>query len=99
MTKRNPIVVLLLTFVTCGLYVIFWYVGSKTEMVKKGADIPTCWLLIVPIVNLFWLWKFCTGAEKVTNGKASAIAAFILLLFGCGLGPAIVQYWFNQAEG
>lgn len=98
MTKRNPLVVLLLSFVTCGFYMVYWAVVNKEELVKKGADIPTCWLIIIPIISLFWAWKFCMGLEKVTNGKVSGIVAFLLLVFGCGLGPTIIQYMMNQVE-
>jgi hypothetical protein len=71
MTKRNPIVVVLLAMFT-GVYGLYWLVKTKGELVSRGAQIPTAWLLIVPIANLFWVWKFCQGVEHVTGGKTSA---------------------------
>lgn len=95
MKKRSPIAVLLLPFVTFGLYGLYWEVSTKQEMVKRGADIPTAWCLIIPLVNIWWLYKYSLGVEKVTNGKLSGILAFILLFVLGVIGAAIVQDSFN----
>lgn len=80
MTKRSPGMVLVLTIVTLGIYGIVWMVKTKNEMVSAGADIPTAWLIIIPIANLYWMWKFSAGVEHVTGGKMSGVMAFIGLL-------------------
>jgi hypothetical protein len=96
MQNRSPIAVALLPFVTLGIYSIYWEVKTKDEMVALGADIPTAWLLIVPIVNIWWLWKYCQGVEKVTSGQMNGVLAFILIyLIGC-IGGAIIQDSFNH---
>ncbi len=61
-----------------------------------GADIPTAWLIIVPLVNIWWLWKYSEGVEKVTGGKLSGVLAFILLWVLGPIGGAIVQDSFNN---
>jgi len=96
MEKRSPITVALLTIVTLGIYGIIWYVKTKREMNKLGADIPTVWLIIIPIVGLYWLWKYSEGVEKVTNGKLSAILCFILMYLVGFVGIAVVQDSFNK---
>lgn len=96
MKKRNPLAVFFLPFVTFGIYAVVWQVKTKGEMVTLGADIPTAWLLIVPIVNIWWLWKYCQGVEKVTKGKLSGVLAFILLWLLSTIGAAIVQDSFNN---
>lgn len=96
MKHRNPIAVALLPFVTLGIYGIYWEVKTKGEMVALGADIPTAWLLIVPFVNIWWLWKYSQGVEKVTGGKLSGVLAFILLWLLGSIGAAIVQDSFNN---
>lgn len=45
--------VLLLPLITFGIYQIVWYVKTKNEMNQLGATIPTAWLVIVPIVNIW----------------------------------------------
>lgn len=96
MKQRNPIAVALLPFVTFGIYSIYWQVVTKIELNKKGATIPTAWLLVVPIVNIWWLWKYSEGVDKITNGKMSAVISFILLFLLGFIGSAIIQDSFNQ---
>lgn len=96
MKNRNPIAVAVLTLVTLGIYGIYWAVSTKGEMNKLGAEIPTAWLIIVPLVNIWWLWKYSEGVEKVTGGKLSGVLAFILLLVLDLIGAAIVQDSFNN---
>ena len=96
MKKRNPIAVLLLPFVTFGIYSIYWMVQTKGEMNAKGASIPTAWLIIIPLVNLWWMWKYSEGVEKVTGGKTSGVLCFILLFLLGMIGAAIVQDSFNK---
>jgi hypothetical protein len=96
MEHRSPIGVIVLSFVTCGIYGIVWMVKTKGEMVERGAEIPTAWLLIVPLVSLWWLWKYSQGVEKVTNGKMGGVIAFILLVLLGGIGYGIVQDSFNK---
>ena len=96
MQHRSPIGVFLLTIVTLGIYGIVWSVKTKNELNKLGADIPTAWLIIIPLVNLYWAWKYCEGVEKVTNGKISAIIGFILFYFLGVIAMIIFQSEFNK---
>jgi hypothetical protein len=96
MKNRNPIAVLLLVFVTFGIYALVWYVKTKEEMNSQGASIPTAWLLIVPIANLYWVWKYCEGVQHVTHGAQSQALAFVLLLLLGPIGMAVVQSGFNK---
>ena len=65
-------------------------------MNTKGAQIPTAWLLIIPFVSYFWLWKFSEGVEVVTSKKMGAGVAFCLKFFVCVIGMAIIQDKLNQ---
>jgi len=98
MTKRSPIAVILLTLFTFGIYGIYWEVVTKGEMVRKGADIPTAWLIIIPIANLWWAYKYCMGVEKVTNGKMSGVLALVLMLVLSIVGLGIIQDSFNKVD-
>ena len=97
MTKRSPFAVLVLTLFTFGIYGLIWTVKTKGEMVRCGADIPTAWLLIVPIANIYFQWKFCGGVEHVTQGKSSQAVSFILMFLLGVIGMAIIQSSLNQA--
>lgn len=95
MKQRNPLTVFFLSLITLGIYAIVWQVQTKTELKKLGADIPTAWLIIVPLANLYWIWKYSQGVEKVSNGKISAVLTLILLLLLSIVGVAILQSEFN----
>ena len=97
MNKRSVVAVVLLTIFTLGIYSLVWFVKTKGEMVKHGADIPTAWLLIVPVANIYWQWKWSGGVEHVTRGKASQAVAFLLVFLLGIIGIAIIQSWLNRA--
>ncbi len=96
MTKRSVVGVIIFSFITFGIYHIWWSVKTKDEMVELGAEIPTGWLLIIPIANIYWMWKWCVGVEHVSRGKMSAPVAFLLMLVLGIIGTAIMQVTFNQ---
>ena len=96
MTKRSPIAVFFLSYLTLGIYIIVWRVKTKGELNRFGSNIPTAWLLIIPIVNLWWLWQYAEGVEKITNKGMSQVVAFIILLLLGGIGDAIIQDSYNK---
>ena len=96
MKKRSPIAVLFLPFITFGIYGLVWYVKTKNEMNRLGANIPTAWLLIIPLANVYWFWVYGTGVAIVTKGAHSALGSFLLRLFLGPIGCAITQNEFNN---
>ena len=100
MKLRSPAAPLLLPLITLGIYSLVWYVKTKNEMNRtNGSDkrIPSAWLLIVPIANIVWLWKYSVGVEAFTrNGLGRHATFWILFLLG-SIGAAIVQSFFNSA--
>ena len=97
MQKRSVAAVIILTIITLGIYGIVWFVKTKNEMNQNGADIPTAWLLIVPIASIYWMWKWAGGVEHVTRGKFSQAIGFILVFLLGLIGMAIVQDALNKA--
>lgn len=97
MTKRSVAAVVILSLITFGIYAIVWFVKTKTEMVQQGADIPTAWLMIVPIASIYFMWKWCGGVEHVTRGKQSQAVNFILVFLLGVIGMAIIQDMLNKA--
>jgi hypothetical protein len=96
MKTRSVVLVVVLSIITFGIYAIVWHVKSKDEMNACGASIPTAWLLIIPIANIWWLWKFGEGVEAVTNKQMTGVVAFILLFVLGLIGMAIVQSALNK---
>jgi hypothetical protein len=97
MKIRSIAAPLLLPLVTFGIYALVWSVKTKNEMNNAGTAIPTAWLLIVPIANIVWLWKYSVGVETFTRKRFDRHAAFWLMLLLGGIGSAIVQNQFNKA--
>jgi hypothetical protein len=96
MKQRSPAAVFFLSLITFGIYALVWEVKTKGELNRLGANIPTAWLLIVPLANLYWIWKYCNGVEQVSKGQISAVLALILMLLLSIVGFAILQSEFNK---
>ena len=97
MNKRSVAAVVILTIITLGIYGLVWFVKTKNEMVEQGADVPTAWLLIIPIAGIYWHWKWAGGVEHVTRGKQSQAVVFILIILLNIIGMAVVQDMLNKA--
>ena len=76
MKQRNLAFVYFIPLITFGIYTIVWWVKTKNEMVRLGASIPTAWLIIVPIAQLYWFYTYCQAAEQVTAGRIKGMAVF-----------------------
>ena len=98
MTKRSPVAVFFLSIFTLGIYIIVWRVKTKGEMNRLGSNIPTAWLIIIPFVNIWWLWEYAGGVEKITNKAMSQVVAFILLILLSAIGDAVIQDAFNKVN-
>lgn len=96
MKRRGPVAVIFLSFVTFGIYAIVWWVKTKGEMNSQGAEIPTAWWLIVPFLNIYWMWLYSGGVGVVTKDKISQVLAFILLFLVGPIGMGIIQDAFNK---
>ncbi len=96
MENRSPILVFILGMITGGIYGIVWHYWTKQEMIKRGSQIPTLWLIIIPFVNIYWLWKWSEGVEKTTAGAMSGAVAFVLVFLLGPIGQAIIQDKFNS---
>lgn len=97
MKHRSPAAVLLLPIITFGIYSLYWLVSTKSDINKVASPtVPTALLLIVPILNFVFLWKYAVGAEQATKGIASQGATFALLLLLGPIGQAIVQSNYNK---
>jgi membrane protease YdiL (CAAX protease family) len=97
MRNRNILGIVLLPFITLGIYTLYWFVSTKGELNNKGANIPTAWLIIIPLVNLWWMWKYFEGAEQVTNEKVNGVLMFVIaLLITSIVSSAICQDAYNK---
>ena len=94
--RRNPVAVVILSIITFGIYGIYWFVKTKDEINSLGAEIPTAWLLIIPIANLYFEYKYAEGFSTFVKKDDSAIMWFLLLFFVGIVTVAIFQVELNK---
>ena len=93
---RNIFLVYIFSIITLGIYAIYWIVSTKNEINSKGGSIPTAWLLIIPIANLYWLYRYCEGFAINIKKDGNTILWFILYILVGIIMPAIVQFELNK---
>jgi len=96
LSRRSLIKVYVFGIITLGIYFIFWLIKTKNEMNSLGAEIPTAWLLIIPIANIYWLYRYAEGFSKVIKKDNNPGLWFILFWLVPIIIPAIVQSEFNK---
>ena len=98
--ERNVVVMYLLGIITLGIYFIYWYIQAKREINENyGSEIPTCWLLIIPIANIYWMYKFAEAYSLyVIKDDNKALWALLFILVGI-IVPAVVQLELNKHVG
>ena len=94
--KRNVVLVYLWTFLTFGIYRLYWIVQTKKEMNEQGAQIPTAWLIIIPIANIYWIYKYSEAFAMTIKKDNNTILWFLLFLFVGIIMPALVQTELNK---
>lgn len=94
--KRDIVVVYLLTIITFGIYGIYWEVKTKEEINSLGGDIPTAWLLIIPIANIYWLYKYADAYSRKVKRDNNGVLWFIVFWLITIIMPAIVQSDLNK---
>lgn len=79
-TKRRSLpAIVLLNIITFGIYQIYWYFITKTEMNtlnSKNYKVPFFLWFFIPIINIWWFWRFAKAIEKTTKGTIGRWVAF-----------------------
>jgi len=73
-------VLFIITFTIYGLY---WFYQTADEMIrhnKQENENPLVWLILalIPIVNLFAIWKHTQAVEQMSEKKVSGVVLFLL---------------------
>jgi len=105
MKKRNPIVVLLLSLVTLGIYDIYWLVVTKKELNQKTkVHTPTLWMIFAPLLigSVVILITILLRKPTVTNSAATVglhvsggniLVIIVYILMILAMLP-LSLYWF-----
>jgi hypothetical protein len=94
--KRNIALIYVLMIVTFGIYALYWCVKTKGEINALGGKIPTAWLIIIPIANIYWIWRYCEDFGIYVKKDNNGVLWFILYVLIGIIMPAIVQGELNK---
>lgn len=93
---RNPWVVVILSLFTFGIYLIYWTVQTKEEINGMGGKIPTAWLIIVPIVNIYFLYRYMENFSIYVKKDNNPILWFVFHLVIAPVAILFVQMELNK---
>ena len=97
---RNVVVVPILFIVTLGIYGLYWFYSTSSELMRynRREGNPLAWMLIatLPVVNVFAIWWQAQEVEKLSKeeGDEGLGATFVFVLW---LAPPLAMM-FIQAE-
>lgn len=95
-THRSLWKMLGLMIITLGIYMLYWIVKTKRELNAAGAHIPTAWLFIIPLVNIYFLYKFSEAfSELILKDRNFILVYFLLIVCTLPLGILIYQAHMN----
>ena len=106
-TNRNTIVCIVLCFVTCGIYGIYWMIKMNDEINMlngtpedtSGVMVFILTLVTCGIYGLYWVFKMGEKVDNIKTGMGeapSSIASSVLFLLLAVFGLSIVDYYFMQ---
>jgi len=95
---RNPVLVILFSIITLGIYGIYWLVSTTNELRRLTSVAPdplALLLLLIPVLNIFvWIWYYWKYSKAVE--EISGVQAILLFLFWILLSP--VSMIITQVE-
>ena len=95
--NRNIALVYIYGILTLGIYFIYWGISTKNEINDEfKTDIPTGWLLIIPIANIYWLYRYTEAFVTKVKGDDDTALWFILFWLVGIIMPWIVQSELNK---
>ena len=102
--RRNVIMVPILFIITFGIYGLYWFYQTADEMIrhnKQENENPLVWLILalIPIVNLFAIWKHTQAVEQMSEKKVSGVVLFLLWLIFSPAALIWTQSELNKRAG
>ena len=87
--ERNPILVIVLSYCT-GIYMLYWIWQTSKELTEElGATLPPLWWIIIPGLNIYYLYLYTEEWHKIFKFEQDQIIVFIACFFFIGL------YWIQ----
>ena len=107
-TPRNIVVAIILSFVTCGIYQIYWMIKMNDEVnllssepdATNGIMVFLFTLITCGIYGFYWTYKMGERCDRIkgADGGSSAILYLILSVLGLGIVTyCLIQDTINKA--
>ena len=105
---RNLVLAIILSFVTCGIYQIYWMIKMNDEVnilasepdAASGIKVFLFTLITCGIYGFIWMYKMGERCDRIKGsvGGSSAILYLILSLLGLGIvSYCLIQDTINKA--
>lgn len=105
---RNIVVAIILSFITCGIYQIYWMVKMNDEVnilasepeAPSGIVVFLLSLVTCGIYGFFWMYKMGERCDRIKGsvGGSSAVLYLILGILGLGIVTyCLIQDTLNKA--
>jgi hypothetical protein len=98
--KRNPLFVIIVSILTGFLYGIYWFYSTRKELneLTNQDTSPILWTLglLVPIVNLYVLWKYCEDVEITSKKAHNKVVLFLAWLVFFPIAQFLTQEELNK---
>jgi hypothetical protein len=100
MRERNPVLAVILSLVTFGIYFIYWFYDTNSQFKRELEDGSHPGLrtlgLFVPFVNFVALYKHSTSCHESTDGH-DWLLVFLAYLVFAPIAVFVVQKDINDA--
>lgn len=94
--ERNLVSMFFLSIITIGFYFIYWSVKTKNSLNCLGARVPTAFLIIIPIANFYFWYKYSEAFAQYINKNNNVVAYFLLMALLPFIGMFILQAQINE---
>jgi F0F1-type ATP synthase membrane subunit a len=98
--KRNPIFVIVASFVTFFIYCLYWFYSTRRELNElTGQNFsPILWTigLFVPIANIYVIWKYSEDVEAVSKKAQNKVVLFLAWIVFFPIAQYLTQEELNK---
>lgn len=78
-------------------YTLYWLISTARVLRREtNLAMPPAILLIIPLANYWWYWRYSALVESYTRGKAHAALSFLVLVLLGPIGAGILQDYYNK---
>ena len=99
--KRNMVIQVVLTIITLGIYIIYWYHSTLKELhIANGkSDGALLWtiFLFLPLLNYFSYWHYSSEFGEFNAGKYPSLVVFLAWVVFAPIVWILVQTELNKA--